>query len=220
MKYEKIKDGIVNILNSLGYEYKFFSEDGTRTSNPYESKYVFVDEPNMMFIIDDGSNSVEMHKSNMKISTFKKVLRLIRSLCIKYFISIEVSDYNQSIRPKDFSKDILRKRYNLNQKMSALDESVFMRRKQSFYEAYGDVVFFHEKGIVRQVDRNGIKVLDESMIDYIPALATGISTENVQYLLDCKKALAHSATRDTLFGKLIDEREIEQKVDKLLKSLR
>lgn len=220
MKYEKIKDGIVNILNSLGYEYKFFNEEGSRTSNPYEAKYIFVDEPNIMFIIEDNANSIEMHKSNVKISTFKKILRLVRSLTTKYFVNLEVSNYNQAIRPKDFSKDILRKRYNLNQKMSALDESVIMGGKKTFYESYGDVVFFHEKGTIKRIDRDGIEVLDESLADYIPALAMGVSTEKVQFLLDCKKNVANPQSRGNLFGKLVDEREIEHKIDNLLKSLR
>lgn len=117
MKYEKLRDGLIDILNSMGYVIKLYNKDGGSTSNPYQARYIFVENPNMMFIIDNGQNLVEMHRSNFNFNTFKKLIGMIRKITKKYFIRLSISTYNQTITPKTFSRDVLRRKTNFSVKM-------------------------------------------------------------------------------------------------------
>lgn len=187
MKYEKIKDGIISIMNSLGYQFKLYDEDGSAISNPYECKYIFVKEPNMMFIFEEERNTIELHKSDMKTSTFKKVLQLVRQLTKKYFINLEVSNYNQILEPKDFSKDILKKRYNLKQMMNAVHES--FTNPSSTYELY-DHILFVDNGInIKVINEECVEIISTELKPFLPAIARGIDHKKISNLLEKKKEL-------------------------------
>lgn len=187
MKYEKIKDGIISILNSLGYQFKLYDGDGSAISNPYESKYIFVKEPNMMFIFEEERNTIELHKSDMKTSTFKKVLQLVRQLTKKYFVNLEVSNYNQILEPKDFSKDILKKRYNLKQMMNAVHES--LTNNKSTYELY-DHILFVDNGInIKVISEECAEIVGTELRPFLPAIAKGVDHKKISNLLERKKEL-------------------------------
>lgn len=117
MKYDKLRDGLIDIFNSMGYTIKLYNDGGKSISNPYNARYIFIDNPNMMFIIDDASNLVEMHRSNFNFNTFKKLIGMIRKITKKYFIRLSVSTYNQVVTPKTFSRDVLRRKTNFSIKM-------------------------------------------------------------------------------------------------------
>lgn len=186
MKYEKIKDGIISILNSLGYQFKLYDGDGTATSNPYESKYIFVKEPNMMFIFEEERNTIELHKSDMKTSTFKKILQLVRQLTKKYFVNLEVSNYNQILEPKDFSKDILKKRYNLKQMMNAVHESL---QRKSSYELYDNILFVDNGINIKVINEESVEIISTELKPFLPAIAKGVDHKKISNLLERKKEL-------------------------------
>lgn len=117
MKYDKLRDGLIDIFNSMGYTIKLYNNGGKSISNPYNARYIFIDNPNMMFIIDDTSNLVEMHRSNFNFKTFKKLIGMIRKITKKYFIRLSVSTYNHVVTPKTFSRDVLRRKTNFSIKM-------------------------------------------------------------------------------------------------------
>jgi len=216
MKYEKIKDGIISILNSLNYQFKLYDVDGSNTSNPYEAKYIFVKEPNMMFIIEDDKNSIELHKSDMKTSTFKKVLQLVRQLSRKYFFNLEVSNYNQTLEPKDFSKDILRKRYNLKQMMNALDEST-KRRHNVRYEIYDHIMFIDNGVNIKVVNESNIEYLDRELQPFLPSIAKGVDHKKISNILEKKKLIDKNNSRVTLESIQYDKtsKAINDLLDKL-----
>lgn len=194
MKYEKVKDGIINILNSLGYKFKLYDTEGTGISNPYETKYIFVKEPNMMFIIEDEDNRVELHKSDMKTSTFKKILQLLRQLTRKYFVNLEVSNYNQILQPKDFSKDILRKRYNLKQMMNALDETKKLN-KNVLYELYDNIMFVDNGLNIKVIEKDNVTFLEQNMQRYVPSIAMGVDHTKISRLIEKKESLDTNSNR-------------------------
>lgn len=115
MKYEKLADSLVSLLHGNNYKYKMYKgEDGKRTSNPYEARYFYISEPNMMFIIDESTNTLTIHKSNIPFDVFRSLHKTIRNLCKRYFINLEVKDYNSSFSPKDFSPTLLRKKLKID----------------------------------------------------------------------------------------------------------
>jgi len=203
MKYEKVKDGIINILHSLGYQFKLYDKDGSSTSSPYETKYVFVKEPNMMFIIEDENNSIELHKSDMKTSTFKKVLQLVRQLTKKYFVNLEVSNYNQILEPKDFSKDILKKRYNLKQMMNAVHES--LANNKSTYELYDNILFVDNGINIKVINENRAEILSTELKPFLPAIAKGVDHKKISNLLERKKELDENGRSVTLESRTHDD---------------
>lgn len=112
MKYEKLAEGILALLNGLDYDFRMYKGvDGKRTSNPYEARYLYVKEPNIMFIIDEPSNTLTVHKANMSFVDFKAIHQSIRSLARRYFVNLETRDYNKAFSPRDFSPVQLKKDY-------------------------------------------------------------------------------------------------------------
>lgn len=115
MKYEKLADALVSLIHGNDYHYRMYKgSDGKRTSNPYDARYFFVTDPNMMFIIDEDDNSLTVHKSNIPFNLFKPLHKTLRNLTRRYFVNLEVKDYNGTFTPKDFSPTLLRKNYKLN----------------------------------------------------------------------------------------------------------
>lgn len=216
MKYEKVKDGIINILHSLGYQFKLYDKDGSVTSSPYETKYVFVKEPNMMFIIEEENNSIELHKSDMKTSTFKKVLQLVRQLTRKYFVSLEVSNYNQILQPKDFSKDILRKRYNLKQMMNALDETR-KRKPDATYELYDNIMFIDNGLNIKVIKENSVTYLTRDLKPFLPSIAKGVDHNKISNLLEKKKMIDKNGKRVTLES--VQNKTLESEITEILNKL-
>lgn len=128
MKYEKLADALVSLLQGNDYQYRMYKgDDGTRTSNPYVARYFYVSNPNMMFIIDESDNTLTVHKSNIPFDVFRTLHKTLRNLTKKYFVNLEMKDYNKSFTPKDFSPTILRKNYKLD---NIKNEGIVSERKQ------------------------------------------------------------------------------------------
>lgn len=115
MKYEKLAEGILALLNGLDYDIRMYKgQDGKRTSNPYEARYFYIKNPNIMFIIDEPTNTLTVHKANMTFIEFKELHKSIRSLCRRYFVNFEVKDYNKTFTPRDFSPVQMKKDFMAN----------------------------------------------------------------------------------------------------------
>lgn len=115
MKFEKLADSLVSLLNGNNYQYRMYKgSDGKRTSNPYEARYFYVNSPNMMFIIDEAENTLTVHKSSISFDVFRPLHKTLRNLAKRYFVNLEMKDYNNSFSPKDFSPTLLRKNYKIN----------------------------------------------------------------------------------------------------------
>lgn len=112
MKYEKLAEGILALLNGIDYDIRMYKgSDGKRTSNPYEARYFYVKNPNIMFIIDEAINTLIVHKANLPFVKFKELHKSIRGLCRRYFVNFEVRDYNKAFTPKDFSPIQMKKEF-------------------------------------------------------------------------------------------------------------
>lgn len=115
MKYEKLADSLVSLLQGSDYQYRMYKgEDGKRTSNPYLARYFYVSNPNMMFIIDESENTLTVHKSNIPFDVFRSLHKTLRNLAKRFFVNLEMKDYNNNFSPKDFSPTLLRKNYKLD----------------------------------------------------------------------------------------------------------
>lgn len=185
MKYENIKDELVKILNSLGYVYKLYDSDGSATSNPLESKYIFVKTPNMMFIVDDTSNSIELHKSAISSDILKKVLSYVRPLSKKYFVELHVSNYNQIIQPKKFSEDLLKYNYKRNKLVDSLRESCTIGKDH--IEVFEGVVFLNNGRNIKMISGGTMNILAEDMEPFLPAIAMGIDHQKISAILERKE---------------------------------
>jgi len=136
MKYEKLAESILALLNGYAYKYKMYKGiDGKRTSNPYDARYFYVEEPNLMFIIDETSNTLTVHKAYIKFSSFKEIHKAIRDVARRYFINLEIRDYNKGFAPKDFSPVQMKKEHQIDQ----LRESQTKKRVE-IIESCGNII--------------------------------------------------------------------------------
>lgn len=154
MKYEKLADALVSLIHGSNYKYRMYKgDDGKRTSNPYEARYFYITEPNMMFIIDESDNTLTIHKSNIPFDEFRTLHKTIRNLCKRYFINLEIKDYNSNFTPKDFSPTLLRKKYKVdNIKNESYDRSSI---RHEVYTRNENVVDITENSDTIVVSHNG-----------------------------------------------------------------
>lgn len=205
MKFDELTDGLLEILNSFDYSYTLFDEDGNKTSNPYETRYIYVDRPNMMFILDRANNRVEFHKSNFNFKTFKKILNVVRRYSLEFFIDLVVSNYNQTFKPKDFSKDIMRRRYNLDREMDSIAEN----RKRG--EIPTKLIENHDGiNLVHHLDKDGmynsssIKTFSESIN------MEGAYENDLFFFIECAKK---NELSNHLVEKVVNARQLFERLD-------
>ncbi len=142
MKYEKLAESILALLNGMDVQYKMYKgNDGKRTSNPYDARYFYVSDPNLMFIIDEPTNTLSVHKAAMKFSEFKPILQSIREISRRYFINLETRDYNKSFSPRDFSPVLMKKERRVDQ----INEAQLLNRIET-YHAHGNILEIIESG--------------------------------------------------------------------------
>lgn len=154
MKFEKLADSLVSLLNGSDYQYRMYKgTDGKRTSNPYEARYFYVSNPNMMFIIDETENTLTIHKSSIPFVVFRPLHGTLRNLSKRYFINLEMKDYNKSFSPKDFSPTLLRKNHKINNiKTESLIGKVAVKE---VYKKNKNVVDILESGDKMVISMNG-----------------------------------------------------------------
>ncbi|ASV44216.1 hypothetical protein PBI_SCTP2_201 [Salicola phage SCTP-2] len=193
MKFDQLTDGLLEILNSFDYSYTLFDEDGNKTSNPYNTRYIYVDRPNMMFILDHSNNRVEFHKSNFNFKTFKKILNVVRRYSLEFFIDLVVSNYNQTFKPKDFSKDIMRRRYNLNREMDAVSENYKSKtsNKKLLSESHDGITIYHKLDKEGFYKSSFIKMFSETIN------INGANDNDLYFFIE-------SAKRNELSNKLVE----------------
>lgn len=223
MKFDKLRQGLIDILNSFNLTYELYKENGSTTSNPFVARYIFVEDPNMMFIVDDDNSEVEFHKSDIDFSFFKKILKPIRNLTLKYFVTLEVSSYNKVITPKTFSNDVMYRKHNKKKQLEikeSKNNSLFL------IESYGDIKVYVDrinKKIVLENDKNKVSV-NGNLYAYVPHLVqklheNRLSSEYVNkiaYLHNCNKILKEEATR-TLLNK--NKKDLLKKSTILIKKI-
>lgn len=135
MKYDKLRDNLIDIFNSMNYGFKMYDVAGKVQSNPYEARYFFVDNPNIMLIVDDETNTLEFHRANFSFNTFKQLLNMIRNVTSSYFIKLHVSTYNNTITPKTFTRDVLRRKSNkIIQLAENLEKSLDVKETQNIIQ--------------------------------------------------------------------------------------
>lgn len=177
MKYDRLRDNLISIFESFDYTFKMYNTDGKATSNPYQARYFFLDDPNMMFIVNDDDNILEFHRSNFNYQTFRKILNMVRRVTRKYFIHLDVSTYNRNITPKTFSRDVIRKKMNITNKLV---------ETKDYTERHNSVIVEFQKHHLKinnfKVDRNqtNSRMVDVILESYYKGL---LSTQNVNDLL-------------------------------------
>lgn len=107
-KYDKIRDSLSDILDSFGYEHKIYDQDGQATTDIFDARYIFCNDPNFMIIIRAEENEVEFHKGDNKFEMFQELIKKIRSVTKSVFVRLNVMAINQHITPKLYSKDVQR----------------------------------------------------------------------------------------------------------------
>lgn len=168
MKYEKLAESILALLSGMDLPYKMYKgRDGKRTSNPYDARYFYVSEPNLMFIIDEPTNTLSVHKASMKFTDFKPIHQAIRELARRYFINLETRDYNKSFSPRDFSPILMKKEMRVDQ----INESTRNLQLEKIHR-YGNILEIIESGGRVELILNGedgvcLPYRKEAVIDLI-----------------------------------------------------
>jgi hypothetical protein len=168
MKYDQLRDNIIDIFNAMSFSYKMYNADGKSESNPYNARYFFVDNPNIMLILDDNNNTIEFHRSNFNFELFKKILKMLRNITKKYFVKLHVSTYNKSITPKTFSREVLRKKTQRN--------NVVEHRKYN-----QGIDFPHKSGIVNE---HNLGCMDIAYTSYANNNITESTLDDIVYIIN------------------------------------
>lgn len=171
MKYEKLVDALISLLQGNNYQYRMYKgDDGKRTSNPYDARYFYVSNPNMMFIIDESENTMTVHKSNIPFSVFKPLHKALRNLSRKYFVNLEIRDYNNAFAPKDFSPTLLKKKHKVDKiKNEAYHRVSQLRESYKRDNQVVDVINHSDSVDITHNGRKGI-TLPYHVDDLIPVM--------------------------------------------------
>ena len=107
VNYSTIAEKIMRIIQGNGIPLKMFSSDnGKSVANPEEARFFYIDEPNMMVSIDEGTNEVKLHFGegvDIDKPQAEKLMNSLRQLSREYMLDFDMRSFGKHIVPKNYA---------------------------------------------------------------------------------------------------------------------
>lgn len=120
INFSTIANKIFKVLKGHGYNVKLYTNEGVETVDPEEARWFFVQEPNMMVVLDDVNEEIKVNKnSTLSYDVFESSLKQIKSIATHYILNFTIRNFAKNVEPKQFSWQA-KKRKKEEQKMNEL----------------------------------------------------------------------------------------------------
>jgi len=107
VNYSTIAEKIMRIIQGNGIPLKMFNSDnGKSVANPEEARFFYIDEPNMMVSIDEGTNEVKLHFGegvDIDKPKAEKLMNSLRQLSREYMLDFDMRSFGKHIEPKNYA---------------------------------------------------------------------------------------------------------------------
>ena len=107
VSYSTIAEKVMKMIQGYGLSLKMFdSQDGKSVANPEQARFFYIDEPNMMVSIDEGTNELKLHLGegvDIDKPGAEKLMNGMRQLAREYMLDFDIRSFGKHIEPKNYA---------------------------------------------------------------------------------------------------------------------
>lgn len=107
INYSRVNDKVYKIMAGFGLPIIAYNDNGMETADSSEASRIYSENPNIMVTVDKDSNTLRVNMgSDVEHSEYAKLFKQLRNIANQYMIDYSLKDYDKTITPRDFSKEI------------------------------------------------------------------------------------------------------------------
>lgn len=107
---DNIAEKIMKFIRGNGLEVKMFdSQSGKSVADPSIARFFYVDEPNMMIVLDDKEKTIKFHMgedTSIKNPMISKMHRNLKKMAVDHMLDFDIRSFGKRIEPKGYGYKI------------------------------------------------------------------------------------------------------------------
>lgn len=107
---DNIAEKIMKFIRGNGLQVKMFDSDsGKSVADPSVARYFYVDEPNMMIVLDDKEKTIKFHMGeevSLKNPMISKMHRNLKKMAVDHMLDFDIRSFGKRIEPKGYGYKI------------------------------------------------------------------------------------------------------------------
>lgn len=107
---DTVAEKIMKFIRGNGLEVKMYdSETGKSVADPSQARFFYIDEPNMMIVLDENEKTIKFHMGEeVSISnpTIEKMSKNLKSMAIDHMLDFDIRSFGKRIQPKSYGYKI------------------------------------------------------------------------------------------------------------------
>lgn len=104
VNYSSVAEKVFKVLKGSGLNIQMFdAQDGTELSNPEQSRFFYVADPNLMVNLDDKNQELKVHKGPENIAVLSDLLKSLKNLAKDNLLDFDLREFGREIKPKNYT---------------------------------------------------------------------------------------------------------------------
>jgi len=104
VNYSSVAEKVFKVLKGSGLNIQMFdAQDGKELSNPQQSRFFYVADPNLMVNLDDQNQELKVHKGPENIAVLSDLLKSLRNLAKDNLLDFDLREFGREIKPKNYT---------------------------------------------------------------------------------------------------------------------
>tara|TARA_B100000989_G_scaffold294299_1_gene273184 strand:+ start:870 stop:2426 length:1557 start_codon:yes stop_codon:yes gene_type:complete len=104
VNYSSVAEKVFKVLKGSGLNIQMFdAQDGKELSNPEDSRFFYVSDPNLMVNLDDKNQELRVHKGPENIAVLGDLLKSLRNLAKDNLLDFDLREFGREIKPKNYT---------------------------------------------------------------------------------------------------------------------
>lgn len=117
VNYSSVAEKVFKVLKGSGLNIQMFNaQDGKELSNPEQSRFFYVADPNLMINLDDKNQELKVHKGPENIAVLSDLLKSLKNLAKDNLLDFDLREFGREIKPKNYTY-----RLNTNKVIEEID---------------------------------------------------------------------------------------------------
>jgi hypothetical protein len=104
VNYSSVAEKVFKVLKGSGLNIQMFdAQDGKELSNPEQSRFFYVADPNLMVNLDDKNQELKVHKGPENIAVLSDLLKSLKNLAKDNLLDFDLREFGREIKPKNYT---------------------------------------------------------------------------------------------------------------------
>lgn len=104
VNYSSVAEKVFKVLKGSGLNIQMFdAQDGKELSNPQQSRFFYIADPNLMVNLDEQNQELKVHKGPENIAVLSDLLKSLRNLAKDNLLDFDLREFGREIKPKNYT---------------------------------------------------------------------------------------------------------------------